>query len=305
MADDEDDRSERRRALSQALAWDDLLPLSASVKVQIGACSHPGKQSVNTDHYLVVRLGRNQETLATSLPNSDLPAPFDEHAYCMLVADGLNTSEAGAVASRVAISTLAHLAIHFGKWNIRVDAQTAAEITERAEWFYRRAHDAVVMRSRAHPVLSEMATTLTGAYSTGDELFIVHVGNSRAYLSRDGTLTQFSNDQTLAQRMKEGTGPMSVERPTADLRHILTDTVGGSTSEPRVQVEHVRLCNGDLVLLSTDGLTDVVDEDGIADVLALQRDPAEQCRMLVDLALRNGGQDNVTAVLAQYAIPTS
>ena len=301
--DEEEERAAKRRALSPVLSWNDSLPLSATVQVQFSARSHAGHvRPVNADHYLVTRLGRNQETLATSLAGSDLPARFEEHAYCMLVADGLGAA-AGAVASRVAISTFAHLAIHFGQWNIRVDARSASEIVERAEWFYERVHEALVKRSQANPILSDMATTLTAAYSAGEELFLVHVGHSRAYLFRDGDLIQLSNDHTLAQQMIETPGPTRVGRATDDLKHILTDALGSQINGPRVEVEQFRLWDGDRILLCTDGLTDMVEEDRIADVLALRRSPDELSETLVDLALKAGGKDNVTVVVTQYDIP--
>lgn len=304
MIDPQEDVSARRRALAPALAWNTFEPLSSLVKVQFGACSHPGHvRPVNTDHYLVAKLGRHQEVLVTSLSSADLPGRFDEFAYCMLVADGLGADGAGALASRVAISTFAHLALHFGQWNVRVDASTAAEIIERSEWFYSRVHEAVAKRSRTDPALADMATTLTAAYSAGDELFVVHVGNSRAYLFREGDLTQLSNDHTVAQRMIEVAGPAPVGRQTDDLKHILTETIGGQAAQPRVEVEHFRLWDGDRILLCTDGLADMLDEEVIAEVLANARDANDQCKTLVDLALKGGGRDNVTALVAQYTIP--
>ena len=75
----------------------------------------------NTDHYLALRLGRLQETLASSLSAGDLPARFEEYAYAMVVADGLGEEGAGARASRVALSTLAHLAVRYGRWNVRIE----------------------------------------------------------------------------------------------------------------------------------------------------------------------------------------
>ena len=93
-------------------------------------------------------------------------------------------------------------------------------------------------------------------------------------------------------------------RPAAqDLSHILTDTIGGGSTLGPVDVERFRLLNGDQVLLCTDGLTDLVAEDRIAEVLALRRASEEQCKTLVDLALNAGGTDNVTVLLAQYEIP--
>jgi PPM family protein phosphatase len=304
MADAEDEAGTRRRALSPILGADEYRPLSATVQVDIAGRTHRGNvRPLNTDHYLVIRLSRRQETLLSSLAKADLPNTFTEGGYVMLVADGLGESGSGAVASRLALSTFAHLAIQLGHWNVRVDASTAADIVDQYEAAYGHLHDAVTQRARMNPLLANMATTLTAAYSAGDELFLVHVGNSRAYLFRDGDLTQMSSDQTLAQRMSETTGPAPVERATEDLRHILTETIGGRPGGPRIQVEHFRLWNGDRVLLCTDGLTDQVDDERIAEILTPYRSLDEQCQALIDLSLEAGGQDNVTAVMAQYSIP--
>jgi serine/threonine protein phosphatase PrpC len=295
-----------RDVLSTPLDVRDFKPLSSVVRVEIGSKSDAGRiRQTNEDHYLVLHLARQQETLATSLPQAELPRQFDEHGYVMLVADGLGDSGAGAVASRVALGTLAHLAIHYGRWNVRVDPDTATEIKERAEWFYRQADSAVVTRSHTNPALKGMATTLTAAYSAGDDLFIAHVGHSRAYLFREGSLTQLTRDHTVQSHMSDIGTPTGVARGAQDLRHILTDTIGGDAEGSLVDVQHLRLQNGDCVLLCTNGLTDMVSTDAIAGVLAFRRSSDEQCRLLVDLARRRGGRDNVTVLLAQYQIPRS
>jgi len=304
MVNSEDDGGVRRRALSPILGTEEFRPLSASVRVEVAGRTHRGKvRPINTDHYLVIRLGRHQETVLSSLAQADLPQEFHEQGYVMLVADGLGEAGSGAVASRLALSTFAHMAVHFGHWNVRVDARTAADIIDQYEAAYGRLNEAVMQRARATPELANMATTLTAAYSAGDELFLIHVGNSRAYLFRDGHLTQMSSDQTLAQRLSENAGPAPVERATEDLRHILTETIGGRAGGPRIQVEHFRLWDGDRVLICTDGLTDQVDDERIAEILTPYRSLEEQCEALVDLSLESGGHDNVTAVMAQYSIP--
>ena len=96
--------------------------LSSAIRVEFGACSSPGTRPANQDHYLVLRLGRHQETIATSLPEGEVPVRFDEAAYGMAVADGMGAVGAGETASRMAISTLAHLALHFAKWNVRIES---------------------------------------------------------------------------------------------------------------------------------------------------------------------------------------
>src|SRR4051812_49342520 len=103
--------SERRRNVSPLLTVEEFRPASAAVRVEIGTSSIASSQFQNTDHYLVVRLSRQQEILATSLSAADLPGRFEEHGYAMLVADGLGHGGAGSVASRVALSTIAHLAL--------------------------------------------------------------------------------------------------------------------------------------------------------------------------------------------------
>src|SRR5580765_5466554 len=112
----------RRAALSPLLSTADFRPLSAAVRVEIGASSHQGpSRSLNDDHYVAIRFGRSQETVATSLSAADLPPRFEEHGYAMLVADGLGEPGAGSVASRVALSTIAHLGLQYGRWNMRID----------------------------------------------------------------------------------------------------------------------------------------------------------------------------------------
>src|SRR5262249_5655912 len=295
-----------RRALSPVLSVREFRPLSSIVRVEFAALSHPGRgQRAHEDHYLIQQLSRSQETLLTSLPLADLPPRFGESAYAMLVADGLGGKGPGAVASRLALSTLAHLALHFGRWNVRVDQESAATIVDRAEWFYRRTHDVLRARSLERPEFSGMATSLTAAYSSRDELFVAHAGHSRAYLFRQGELTQLTRDQTPAQQLAAAGRPAPVAAGAEDLGHILTDALGGITGAPQIQIERQHLRHGDCVMLCTDGLSDAVPGDAIADILTLHRSLNEQCRRLVDRALAAGGADNITVVLAQYAIPLS
>ena len=299
-----DDDAARRSVLSPILTTDNFHPLTSTVRVAFAARSHQGMvRERNEDHYLVLQLQRGQRTLLTSLPGDDSPRPFEESSYCMLVADGLGEGGAGSVASRIALSAIAHLAIHFGQWNVRIDPKVASEIFERAEWFYAQADAAIRVQAASNPLLKGMTAALTAVYTAGDDLFVAHVGHSRAYLFRDGALTQLTHDHTLAQHLADSQRPASIERRAQDLRHILTDAVGAAGAHPLVEVERFKLQHRDCVLLCSNGLTDLLDDQKIAEVLALRRAPAEQCDLLIDLANRAGGIDNVTVVLAEYQIP--
>jgi PPM family protein phosphatase len=280
-------------------------PPSATVTVEFGAVTHPGlRRTTSDDHFLIVELGRGQRTIASSLPPDALPDRFDELGFGMVVADGMGP-DGPEMASRLALATLAQLVLQYGKWNVRVTERTAWEIVQRAERFYRRVGETVTDASHQHPSLAGMSSTLTAAYSGGDELFVVHVGHSRAYLYRGGLLTRLTRDQTLAQRLAETGRTAPTELAAHDLRHVLTDALGGHAGEPDIEIQNYLLMDGDVVLLCTNGLTDLVEDDQIASVLrAAAGQPLNpQCQTLCDLALKGGGPDNITVVMARYRIP--
>jgi protein phosphatase len=300
----EDPKEKRRALVSQALDIAPFHPLSSAVGLELGAASICGKgHSHNTDHYLVIRLGRSQETLMTSLSAADLPSHFEESGYILFVADGLGEDGTGARASRVALSTLAHLAIRYGKWNIRVDPEAPTEIMEQGEFLYRRANDAVYQASRANLALAGIATSLTALYIAEDNLFFARAGSSSAFLLRNGVLIQLTINGALEQEL-HGPDRPALERATRDLRHKLARMIGGGPTAPNVEIEHIKLSSSDRLLLCTNGLTDVVTEDQIADALAGHRRPREDCLRLIDLALAAGGSDDVTVMLADYTLRT-
>jgi PPM family protein phosphatase len=278
--------------------------LSATVKVDFGGLSHVGKvRLINEDHYMITRLGRDQEMLLTNLPEGDVPKHFQESGYAMVVADGMGGAARGEEASRLAISTLAHLGLQFGKWNLRINQQIAREVSERAERFYQRVGEAVIEEARKDPSKTGMGTTLTGAFSAGSDLFVCSVGDSRVYLFRRGRLLQLTRDQTYAQLLADIGQIPQHEVATHHLRHILTDAIGVGSGKVSVKVRHLPLLNEDMLLLCTDGLTDMVDEEEIEAVLMRGLSAQDACQTLVDLALEHGGKDNVTVLLAKYEIP--
>jgi protein phosphatase len=278
----------------------DSPPPAVVVDVEFGARSRRGPlRPVNDDHYLILRLGRHQDTLLTSIPEAELPRHFDESGYGMVIADGIGS--AAEAASRLAVSTLLHFAIHFGKWNLRVDDEIADEITDRAQRFYRGIDSALLQATRNGP--RPLLTTLTAVYTAGTDLFFAHVGHSRAYIFRDDELLRLTHDHTLDRDRAGKPIIADVASSPRDLHHILTETLGGrAPGAPRIDVERCGLLDGDLVLLCTNGLTDVADDARIADVLRSQATPDAQCEALVDLATRAGSSDDVTALVGRYLV---
>ena len=144
---------------------------------------------------------------------------------------------------------------------------------------------------------------MTAAFSLGNDLFVSQVGDSRAYLFRDGSLQLLTRDQTHAQMLAD-LGDISQQDVACHrLRHILTNALGSSQSDVHAEIRRWKLADGDRLLLCTDGLTDMIDDAGIAAVLARETRSTEACRLLVEGALANGGRDYITVVLARYSMP--
>jgi protein phosphatase len=278
-------------------------PYVPPVRVDSAGLSHTGKvREANEDHYLVARVGRSLDTLVTSLPEGEVPERFDETGFAMMVADGMGGAAAGEVASRVAISTLVNIFLDVPDWIMRLNRANADKLMARAEEYFRKLDTTLAELVQADPALRGMGTTMTVGYSIGKNMFVSHVGDSRAYLFRDGKLEQLTRDHTHVQELVDAGSITREEAATHRLRHVLTNAIGGRDRSIDVDMLRVRLQDGDRMLLCTDGLTEVVPDTDIADVLGRSKAPEVVCRSLVDLALERGGPDNVTVVTARFAV---
>jgi serine/threonine protein phosphatase PrpC len=273
-------------------------PSPPPVGVQFGALSHAGKvRAKNEDHYMVVKRRRSRSVMLTNLPQGFL-VPADDTAYVLAVADGMGGAAFGELASSLALRSGWDQTPSTIKWTWIINDREIEELKERVEIIFRRMDQALLDRARAQPECKGMGTTLTGAYTVGPEVFIGHVGDSRAYLYHHGNLTQLTLDHTLAQ----ATLDMGMPVLNRSWHHKLVNCLGGTDQEVRVDFHHVRLADGDQLLLCTDGLTDEVTDEEIAGILGRRTHAQEATEALVNLALERGGRDNVTVVLAQYAM---
>jgi len=148
-----------------------------------------------------------------------------------------------------------------------------------------------------------MGTTLSVAATLGTRLIIGHVGDSRVYLFRHGQLYQLTRDHTLVQSMVDRGMLTPEEAATHPQRHLLTSFFGAEGDTAEGDFQQVTLADGDQLLLCTDGLTDMVDAAVIGSVLGTAASADEACQGLLEAALKKGGKDNVTVVLARYRIP--
>jgi protein phosphatase len=145
-----------------------------------------------------------------------------------------------------------------------------------------------------------MGTTMTLAFISGRSLFVVHAGDSRCYLLRDGTLRQLTEDHTVVGELARH-GVISPEQAHHHpFRHVVTNVLGGKDASLRVDVQRLDLKAADVVLLCSDGLTDMLDDQRLAQILTAEPEPETACGLLVAEANAKGGKDNVTAVVARF-----
>jgi serine/threonine protein phosphatase PrpC len=259
----------------------------------------------NEDQFFVTRLSRSMETMLSSLPPGEIPARADEVNYVMIVADGMGGHAAGETASRLAIGAIASLAWEIPDWIFRADKEQLPAIKRRARRVLEQVHSIVSQLGATQHQLRGMGSTLTAARSYGRDLLIVHVGDSRAYLLRTRRLHRLTKDHTFAQLLVDIGQIHPSEAATSKVRHVLTNVVGGTSQAFTVDVDLLRLDDGDRLLLCSDGLTDLVDDETIASTLNDAPASNDACQRLLQLALDRGGRDNITVIVAAYAFPTS
>jgi len=211
-----------------------------------------------------------------------------EKSPLFAVADGMGGARAGEVASKVAVERLGATSDFDGS-----PEQHLAEVTKEANReIYKMAQD--------DPALSGMGTTLTAALVTGREVAIGHVGDSRVYRFRDGELERLTQDHSLVEEFVRQGKLTPEEAENHPQRSIITRALG---PEPEVEVETYTHAarDGDVYLLSSDGLTGMVSEERIAEILRETGSLDEAAHRLIDAANENGGKDNITAVLFRLA----
>jgi protein phosphatase len=279
-------------------------PFSSTIDVDVAGISDQGLiRENNEDHFCVLRGMRVLETVISNLTGREPGERFEEVGYGFVVADGVGGEAAGEVASREAINGLLSLALQTPDWQFRWGPREMNTVKWRMQDRFRHVNSALVQRATAEAALDGMCTTMTAALSHGKDLVIGHIGDSRAYLVRQGKLNRLTRDHTFAERyMDEGKNPDN-NRLLDELKNVLVQALGATESESTADVDDYVLEDGDQLLLCTDGLTDMVEDKLIESVLLKEDSAQSACRNLVDLALANGGRDNVTVIVARYSIP--
>jgi len=278
-----------------------------SVQVEIAARTDRGKRRErNEDAYIVFRSGRFLERIQSNISEEELGSRFDLAGYLMAVADGMGGAAGGEVASREALVEALRLMLRQPKWLLSLDDPQTREADiqgffERTKLYVAGMHAALLRHGSEDPTVAGMGTTITVAYSLGSDLFVVQVGDSRAYLHRNGALRHITRDHTVAQSLADAGAIPQEDVAIHPDRHVLTRVVGGHGGSIRGDTHHVPLEPGDAVVLCTDGLTEVAEDEEIARILTDAPSSEAACASLIQLALDRGAPDNVTVIVARYA----
>jgi serine/threonine protein phosphatase PrpC len=211
------------------------------------------------------------------------------------VADGVGGSRAGEVASRLAVDTAA------GVLAEAVLGGVPGDVPGLIARMFSKANAAIVERAASEAALGQMATTLVLLYldRASGGAWIAHCGDSRVYRWRGGSLERLTRDHSFAEALAQaGGGGVSV-RAQSPFGHVLTRCLGRQDSSP--DIRDIDAIPGDRFLLCCDGLTDMIPENDLGELLGPRLSPAESGRRLIDGANAAGGKDNITAVVVDIS----
>ncbi len=206
-------------------------------------------------------------------------------ARLLALADGMGGHAAGEVASQLVVGALAPLDYD----------EPGGDLLAKLDAAVREGNSAIAAQVEMEPDLEGMGTTLTAILFAGDRIGLAHIGDSRGYLFRDGELTQITKDDTFVQTLVDEGRITAEEAHSHPQRSLIMRALTGHEVEPTLTMREARA--GDRYLLCSDGLSDPVSNETIAEALQIP-DVAESAYRLIELALRGGGPDNVTVVVA-------
>ena len=274
---------------------------AAKDRLVCAGVSHAGKvRQNNEDHFLIAKLAKSMKIIQTNLNHTGSTRFSDEDGYLLIIADGMGGAAAGERASALAIQTMEQFALNTLKWFFHLGGAGESVLLDELRQAIETADRSIINEANADYHLAGMGTTLTVGYCVGSDLYVVHAGDSRAYLFREGRLEQVTCDHTLVQLLVENGLITPEAAKTHARRNVVTNVVGGPQAGVHSEIHKVRLHPGDIFLLCSDGLTEAVSDSGIAEVLGRVTHPQVLARALIDAALAGGAPDNVTVILARY-----
>jgi protein phosphatase len=218
----------------------------------------------------------------------------------LVVADGMGGNDGGERASSLAVESLSQYVINCTHWFLRLHDQPESELLDELKLLFQHAQEKLCADSRRSVERQRMGTTLTMGYVLWPRFYLVHVGDSRCYLHRQGEHYQLTRDHTVAQRMVDAGLLREEGRAQSRLDHMLWNFLGPSVADFDPEAHRLTLQVGDSLLLCTDGLNKHTSDEELAQALESEVGAQELCSALVNQTLERGARDNVTVVLARF-----
>ncbi len=246
----------------------------------------------NEDAFVVADLTADEASLQPSVRTHTT----GERGTLFMVADGMGGAAAGEIASEMATSIVLRELRRAWLAHPSADGESFAKAIRRAAAV---ANAEINTFAAAHAEYRGMGTTATIAGLLGDTLYVAQVGDSRAYLVRDGVARQITKDQSLMQKLVEAGEITEEEAEHSERRNIILQALGPEAAV-KVDLTHQKLRRGDTLVLCSDGLSGQVSRDEIAAVVRREPDLATVCKRLIDMANGAGGPDNITVIAARF-----
>ena len=281
---------------------DSELPESSSnhtTSTSFGATDCGRVRESNQDQFLIAQLNKSMQIHETSMPLEDRLFGSVQ-GEILLVADGMGGHAAGEKASHLAIEHFVRRLLSRVHWHFDDDPERERNFLADLQQLVRDAHHRILHEGKQHVDQRGMGTTLTTAYIVRRKLYLVHAGDSRCYLIRDGKADQITTDHTLARQMVEAGGLKPEEEADSKWSNVLWNVLGAQSRRGDIVTESraIDLLPGDRIMLCSDGLHRYVDGQALADVAAAAKTPVDCCHRLIDMANQAGGEDNITVIVS-------
>jgi PPM family protein phosphatase len=208
--------------------------------------------------------------------------------------------QAGEVASALSVVTVEAFVLNTLKRFFNLTVPEEQDVMKEFRGALLEADARLFEEASQHPELLGMGTTLTMAFAVSWKLFVAHAGDSRCYLLSGGDLHQLTQDHTKVAEMVRLGALSPAEASHHPSRHVVTNVLGGHEPGVWVEMHKLALEAGDVLLLCSDGLTEMVPDAGIAAILKEEQEPRRACEQLLAEANERGGKDNITALVACF-----
>jgi serine/threonine protein phosphatase PrpC len=269
-----------------------MSPMPGPVVVTARARTDLGRtRDHNEDAFLVADLTARTVDLTNGGPHG-----VGARGILFLVADGMGGAAAGELASSMAADLIFRHMLE--SWTTESEV-SAERFTQHLRAAVEQANERIHVYSREHPDVRGMGTTATVAGVLDSHLYLAQVGDSRAYLVRDGVATQLTKDQSLMQRLVDAGELTEEEAEHSERRNIILQALGPD-AKIRVDLTFQSLHRGDTLVICSDGLSGQVKREEIPALLKTHPDLDAVCSQLIALANERGGPDNITVVAARF-----